>query len=130
MLFILIAMTVFLGLAGVYFGVTAREEARKRAAMDRVGRMLAGDVDPELAASILRETQSDLGSLLSSAAQRYRWLRSIELTLYQAGRPMELTQLLGLTVGMAGAAAAIGWLLGLGPLRSSSAPARCWWSVS
>jgi Flp pilus assembly protein TadB len=36
--------------------------------------------------------------------------------LYQAGRPMELTQLLGLTVGLAGAGAAIGWLLGFGPL--------------
>lgn len=116
MLSILIAMTVFLCLSGVYFAVTARQEARRRVAIDRVGRMLAGDVDPEVVASILRETKSDLGSLLSEAAQRYRWLRAIELMLYQAGRPMELTQLLGLTAGLAGAGALIGWLLGLGPL--------------
>jgi tight adherence protein B len=115
MLTILIAMTVFLGLAGVYFAVTARQEARKRVAVDRVGRMLAGDVDPEVVASILRETQSDLGSLLSDAAQRYRWLRAIELMLYQAGRPMELTRLLGLTVGLAGAGGLLGWMLGFGP---------------
>jgi tight adherence protein B len=116
MLSILIAMTVFLGLAGIYFALTEREAARTRVAMDRVGRMLAGDLDPEVVASILRETQSDLGSLLSGAAQRYAWLRSIELTLYQAGRPMQLTHLFGLTVGLAGAGAAIGWLLGFGPL--------------
>jgi tight adherence protein B len=116
MLSILIAMTVFLGLTGVYFAVTARQEARKRVAIDRVSRMLAGDTDPEVVASILRETQSDLGSLLSEAAQRYRWLRAIELMLYQAGRPMELTRLLGLTAGLAVAGGVIGWLLGLGPL--------------
>jgi tight adherence protein B len=116
MLSILIALTVFLGLAGIYFALTEREAARARVAADRVGRMLAGDVDPEVVASILRETQSDLGSLLSGAAQRYAWLRSIELMLYQAGRPMQLTHLFGLTVGLAGGGAAIGWMLGWGPL--------------
>jgi hypothetical protein len=56
--------------------------------------MLVGAVDREVGASIPFGRQSDLGLLLSGAALCYRWLRAIELTLYQAGRPTELIQLL------------------------------------
>jgi len=116
MLFTMIAATVFLVLAGVYFAVTEREADKKRTAIDRVGRMLAGDVDPEVIASILQESQSDLSSMLSEAAKKHAWLRSLDLMLYRAGRPIELTQLLGLTIGVAVACGTLGWLLGYGAL--------------
>ena len=115
MVFMMIAATVFLVIAGGYFAVTEREAERKRTAVDRVGRMLAGDVDPEVIASILQETKSDLSSMLSDAAQKHAWLRSLDLLLYRAGRPVELTQLLGATAGVGIACAALGWALGYGP---------------
>jgi tight adherence protein B len=115
MLFMMIAATVFLLLAGGYFAVTGREAERNRNAVDRVGRMLAGDVDADVIASILQENKSDLSSMLSDAAQKHAWLRSLNLTLYRAGRPIDLSQLLGLTVALGAACGTLGWLAGYGP---------------
>jgi len=115
MLFTMIAISVFLALAAGYFAVTEREANRRQAAIDRVGRMLAGDVDPEMIDSILQETQSDLSSMLSDAAQKHAWLRSLDLMLYRAGRPIELSQLLGATLAAGVAGGALGWALGYGP---------------
>jgi len=115
MVFMMIAATVFLALAGGYFAITEREAARKRTAVDRVGRMLAGDVDPEVIASILQESKSDLSSMLSDAAQKHAWLQSLDLLLYRAGRPIELTQLLAATAAVGIASGTLGWTLGYGP---------------
>jgi tight adherence protein B len=115
MLFTMIAATVFLALSAAYFAATEREAERKRSAVERVGRMLAGNVDPEVIESILQETQSDLSSMLSEAALKHAWLRSLDLMLYRAGRPLELTQLLGLTAAVGIACGALGWALGYGP---------------
>ena len=115
MLPLMIGLTVFLTLAAGYFAFTGREAERRRTAVDRVGRMLAGDVDPEVIASILQENRSDISSMLSEAAQKHAWLRSLDLLLYRAGRPIELSQLLGLTVAVGAACGVLGWTAGYGP---------------
>jgi tight adherence protein B len=115
MMFMMIAVTVFLVLAAGYFAVTESESSRRKAAVDRVGRMLAGDVDPEVIDSILQGTQSDLSSMLSEAAQKHAWLRSLDLMLYRAGRPVELSRLLGGTLAAGIVAGVLGWMLGYGP---------------
>jgi tight adherence protein B len=111
MLFLLVAATVTLFLAGLSLAFSGSSAG---AGVARVERALAarGEAAPE-AESILRETQSDLGSLVSKAAGRFPPLRALELTLYQAGSPMSLGRLLLACVGLALAGAAAGSLLGL-----------------
>jgi tight adherence protein B len=116
MYFALLGLTTFFALGAAYFLRVGREEHRRRTAVERAGRLLAPDADPEAVASILRETQSDLGSMLSDAAARYPTLRKLELLLYRAGKPMTLAQLLGSSVALAVGGAALGSLLGFGVL--------------
>jgi tight adherence protein B len=116
MLWILTFATSFLMLASLYLALAERGAARSRLTVDRVGRVLGAGASPEVVESILRETQSDLGSLLSGAAKRYPALRKLELMLYRAGQPMTLARLLGLSVGVTLAGGALGSLLGFSPL--------------
>jgi tight adherence protein B len=116
MFWILTAATAFLTLASLYLAGVERAAARRRVTVDRVGRVLGAGADVEAVESILRDTQSDLGNLLSSAAKRYPALRSLELMLYRAGQPMTLVRLLGLTLGLTVAGAVLGLVLGYGVL--------------
>jgi tight adherence protein B len=116
MFWILTAATAFLTLASLYLAGVERAAARRRVTVDRVGRVLGAGADAEAVESILRETQSDLGNLLSSAAKRYPALRSLELLLYRAGQPMTLVRLLGLTLGLTVGGAVLGLVLGYGVL--------------
>jgi tight adherence protein B len=116
MLWILSAVTTFLMLASLYLALGERNAARSRVTVARVGRLIGDGASPEVVESILRESESDLGSLLSGAAKRYKLLRTLELMLYRAGQPMTLARLLGLTVGLTLGGAALGSLLGFGPL--------------
>ena len=112
MLTLLIAMTVFLFLSGLCFAVIGGETSRRRAALARIERSMSGGGDlDDAAASILRETESDLSSLLSDAAERFPALRSLELLLYRAGRPMTLPRFLGLSAGLTVAAGFLGAML-------------------
>ncbi len=116
MLTLLIAMTVFLFLSGLCFAVIGGETSRRRAALARIERSMSGGGGlDDAAASILRETESDLSSLLSDAAERFPALRSLELLLYRAGRPMTLPRFLGLSAGLTVAAGFLGAMLGLTP---------------
>jgi tight adherence protein B len=116
MLTLLIAMTVFLFLSGLFFAVLGGETSRQRAALARIERAISNDVGlDEQAISILRETESDLSSLLSDAAERFPALRAIELLLYRAGRPMTLSRFLTLSGGLAAGAALLGAMLGVTP---------------
>lgn len=112
MVSLLLGITVFLALAGVWTAATQRQAARRRAAVERATRVLAGDVDPELAASILRDDDSDLSSLLSDAAKRYPALQRLDLLLYRAARPISLDRLLAVTAVLAVLGAVLGWTLG------------------
>ena len=113
MVAMLIGLTCFFAVGGVYFLAVGREEERRRIAVERAQRALAGAGDPEEIASILRETQSDLSSLLSDAAERYPMLRRLELLLYRADHPMTLVQLLGGTLASGALGAGVGALFGL-----------------
>jgi tight adherence protein B len=77
--------------------------------------VLGAGVPAELVDSILRDDRSDLGSMLSGAAKRYRALRALELMLYRAGQPMTLGRLLGLSAGGAVLGVLIAALLGWAP---------------
>lgn len=127
MLWILTAVTSFLMLASLYLALSERGAARSRLTVDRVGRVLGAGASPEVVESILRESESDLGTLLSGAAKRYKLLRTLELMLYRAGQPMTLVRLLGLTAGMTFAGAALGMLLGYGPLPALLGAGPLWW---
>lgn len=116
MLWILTACSAFLMLASLYLALAERGAARARVAAARVDRVLGAGTAPERVESILREAESDLGSLLSDAARRYPALRKLELMLYRAGQPLRLAQLLGLTLGGTIGGALLGALAGLGPL--------------
>jgi tight adherence protein B len=117
MLTLLIAMTVFLFLSGLFFAVIGGETSRRRTALARIERSIDGGFgSADQAGSILRETESDLSSLLSDAAERFPALRSVELLLYRAGRPMTLPRFLGLSAGLAAATGLLGAALGLTPL--------------
>jgi len=117
MLTLLIATTVFLFLSGLFFAVIGGETSRRRAALARIERSMSGGAGlDEEAISILRETESDLSSLLSDAAERFPVLRALELLLYRAGQPMTLSRFLGLSGGLAAAAGILGTMLGLTPL--------------
>jgi tight adherence protein B len=117
MITLLIAMTVFLFLSGLFFAVIGGETSRRRAALGRIERALSNEagLDAE-AISILRETESDLSSLLSDAAERFPALRSLELLLYRAGRPMTLQRFLGISGGLAAGAGLLGSMVGLTPV--------------
>jgi tight adherence protein B len=117
MLTLLIAMTVFLFLSGLFFAVIGGGTSGRRAALARIERSMSSGagLDDE-AISILRETESDLSSLLSDAAERFPALRSLELLLYRAGRPMTLSRFLGLSGGLAAAAGLLGAMVGLTPV--------------
>lgn len=116
MFWILTAATAFVMLGSLYLAAVERAAARRRVTVDRVGRALGGAASPETVDSILRETQSDLGNLLSSAAKKYAALRSLELLLYRAGQPMTLVRLLAMTGGLAVGGALLGMAAGFGPL--------------
>lgn len=116
MLWILTFATAFVTLASLYLAGIERAAARRRVTVDRVGRVLGAGAASAAAESILRETQSDLGNLLSNAAKRYPTLAALELLLYRAGQPMTLVRLLGLTAALTVGGAAAGLLLGYGPL--------------
>lgn len=124
---LLVFATVFLTLSGVYFALTARAEERKRVAVARVSRVLAPGGDADEIASILRETQSDLSSLLSDAAARYPFLRAVELLLYRAGNPMTLAQLLLASLCAAAVAGLVTWVAGQGPLGALLGVAPLLW---
>jgi tight adherence protein B len=114
MLTLLIGLTVFLFLSGLFFGVLGGQTSRRRAALERFERSMSSGagLDDE-ASSILRETESDLSSLLTDAAERFPAVRSLELLLYRAGRPMTLSRFLGLSGGLAAGAGFVGTLLGV-----------------
>jgi tight adherence protein B len=113
MLSFMVGTTVFLVIAGGYF-LLAGGGNRKRA--ERVQRALtAAAGEAVLDTSILRETQSDLSSMLSDVAARYPLLRRIELSLYQAGQPLSLQNLLGLVAGLTIGGALVGLAFGLTP---------------
>jgi tight adherence protein B len=116
MFWILTAATAFLTLSCLYLAATEGQRAQRRLVVDRMGRLLGADVAAAAVESILRADQSDLGSMLSGAAKRYRALRNLELMLYRAGKPMTLARLLGLTLGFTGVGAVAGMVLGFGPL--------------
>lgn len=109
---ILIGLMVFLLGAGLVFAVHGREEQRRRRALERMQRVLrdrdGAGLGPVEDASLL-ETQSDLSSVLSEAAQRVQILRSIDLLLYRAGRPFSLTSF----VVASGVLVALGLLLAI-----------------
>ncbi len=95
---IFLGLTVFLLIAAVAMSLADGRGARIREVRERVGRALGEDAasqDSAEANAILMETQSDLSSVLSGAAQKVRLLRGIDLMLYRAGRPMTLGRLLG-----------------------------------
>jgi tight adherence protein B len=112
----MIGLTVFLFLSGLCFAVIGGETSRRRAALARIERAVSSDcgLDGE-AISILRETESDLSSLLSDAAERFPALRSLELLLYRAGNPLTLSRFLGVSGGIAAAAGFLGVMLGVTP---------------
>lgn len=116
MLTLLIATTVFLFLSGLFFAVIGGETSRRRAGLARIERALSAraGLDAE-ATSILRETESDLSSMLSDAAERFPAVRSLELLFYRAGNPMTLPQFLTLSGGLAAAAGLLGIVLGVTP---------------
>ena len=116
MLTLMIGLTVFLFLSGLCFAAIGGETSRRRAALARIERAVSSDcgLDGE-AISILRETESDLSSLLSDAAERFPALRSLELLLYRAGNPLTLSRFLGVSAGLAAAAGFLGVILGVTP---------------
>jgi tight adherence protein B len=79
-----------------------------------VERVARGGAEP-VASTILRETQSDLSSLLSGAAARFPFLRSLELLLYRAGQPISLARLLILSAALLVGGALLGALAGITP---------------
>lgn len=116
MLWMLTAFAAFATLATLYLAAVERAAAQRRATVERVGRAVGAGGSAVAVDSILRETQSDLGNLLSSAAKRYKMLRELELLLYRAGQPMTLVRLLALTAALGIGGAALGVLAGYGPL--------------
>ena len=116
MLWLITAFAAFATLAMLYLAAIDRAAAQRRATVDRVGRAVGVAVSAAAVDSILKETQSDLGNLLSGAAKRYQTLRELELLLYRAGSPMTLVRLLALTAGLGIAGALLGSLAGYGPL--------------
>ncbi|MAE97244.1 MAG: hypothetical protein CL910_21545 [Deltaproteobacteria bacterium] len=121
----LIGLTVFLLVAGVALAVHGREEQRRQRAVERVRRALReqeGSGPDALVDAGLLETQSDLSSVLSEAAQRLQVLRSIDLLLYRAGRPLTLSSFVVASAGLLGlglfltAATGVPLLIGLGAL--------------
>jgi tight adherence protein B len=116
MLWLLTAFAAFATLATLYLAAVERAAAQRRTTVDRVGRAIGGAVSAAAVDSILKETQSDLGNLLSGAAKRYKTLRELELLLYRAGSPMTLVRLLAMSAGLGIAGALLGSLAGYGPL--------------
>jgi tight adherence protein B len=119
LLWILTFLTAFGTLACLYLASNAGAAARRRVTLDRVGRVLGAGASPELVDSILRADGSDLGSMLSGAAKRYKVLRNLELMLYRAGQPMTLGRLLGLSVGATILGVLVGGLLGSSALGAA-----------
>src|SRR5262245_58538554 len=108
LLWILTSLTAFVTLTCLVLAAAERGAARRRVAVARVGKVLGAGAPAELVDSILKDERSDLSSMLSSAARRFRALRALELMLYRAGQPMTLGRLLGLCAGFAGVGLAIG----------------------